>query len=103
MSVRHIEHEINAAVAIAFQWDMTGLQSSRSSLTLSPLELGCCKCCTKRSFFLGRDWQLYLRMRSRLMLLSERLRLINFLNAPFVDLCRKEVRELATPFELEFG
>jgi hypothetical protein len=42
-------------------------------------------------------------MRSRLMLLSERLRLINFLNAPFVDLCRKEVRELATPFELEFG
>jgi hypothetical protein len=33
MSVPHIEHEINAAVAIAFQWDMTGLQSSRSSLT----------------------------------------------------------------------
>jgi hypothetical protein len=37
-----------------------------------------------RDFFLGRDWELYLRMRSRLMPLSERLKLMKPLNASFV-------------------
>jgi hypothetical protein len=51
MSVPHIEHEINATVAIAFQWDMTGLQSSRSSLTLSPSGTAMLKMLYQEIFF----------------------------------------------------